>query len=80
MIPDVVAFEILPDHRIKLTLSNGKTGVFDVKPYLDRGTFTELKDYDYFRRARIEHGTITWPNQQDFSPETLEIRMQQGIA
>lgn len=77
MLPDVINFAILPDHRIYITLSNGKAGVFDVKPYLDKGIFTELKDYSYFRRARIEYGTITWPHEQDFSPETLEARMVQ---
>lgn len=76
MIPDVVHIEVLSDYRIKVTLSNGATGIFDVKPYLDRGVFDELRDYGYFRRARIEFGTITWPNEQDFSPETIETRME----
>jgi hypothetical protein len=76
MIPDVIDFEILADYMIKVTLSNGKSGIFDVKPYLNRGIFQELKDHDYFKRARIEFGTITWPNEQDFSPETIEIKMQ----
>ncbi len=78
MIPDVIDFEILPDYRIKVRLSNGNKGIFDVKPYLDKGIFKELKDYDYFRRARIEFGTITWPNEQDFSPETIEIKMEKA--
>ncbi len=76
MIPDITHFEILTNHRIKVTLSNGKKGIFDVKPYLDRGIFKELKDYEYFKRARIEFGTLTWPNEQDFSPETIEIKME----
>ncbi len=76
MIPDVIDFEILPGHKIKVKLSNGKKGVFDVKPYLDRGIFKELKDYAYFRRARLEFGAITWPNDQDFSPETIELKME----
>ncbi len=76
MIPDIIHFEIMTDHRIKVTLSNGKSGIFDVRPYLDRGIFKELKNYDYFRRARIEFGTLTWPNEQDFSPETIETKMQ----
>ena len=38
MIPDVTEFEILPDYKIKVTLSNGNKGIFDVKPYLDRGS------------------------------------------
>ena len=75
MYPDVTAFEILSDYKIKLTLSNGKTGVFCVKPYLEKGIFTELKDYNYFRNAKIEYGTICWSHGQDFSPETIEMRM-----
>lgn len=77
MIPDVVDFKILPDYRIKVTLSNGKTGIFNVTPYLDKGIFSELKDYAYFKRARIEFGTIVWPNEQDFSPETIEAKMEE---
>ena len=76
MIPDVTDFEILPEYKMRVTLSNGKTGIFDVTPYLDKGIFTELRDYDYFKRAKIEYGTIVWPNEQDFSPETIEIRMK----
>ncbi|MGI8641261.1 MAG: DUF2442 domain-containing protein [Pyrinomonadaceae bacterium] len=76
MIQDVVSFEILPEYQIKIVLSNGEKGIFDVKPYLDRGIFTELKDYNYFRNARIEYGTITWTHGQDFSPETIELKMK----
>jgi hypothetical protein len=78
MIPDVTHFEILPNYKIRVTLSNGKRGIFDVEPYLDRGIFKELRDYNYFRRARIEFGTLTWPNEQDFSPETIEIKMEKA--
>jgi hypothetical protein len=74
--PDVVEFEILADYKIKVTLSNGATGIFSVAPYLDKGIFTELKDYNYFRNARLEYGTICWAHGQDFSPETIEIKME----
>ena len=76
MNPDVVEFEILADYKIKVTLSNGETGIFSVVPYLDKGIFTELKDYNYFRNARLEYGTICWAHGQDFSPETIEIKME----
>ena len=77
MYPDVTEFEILANYKIKLTLSNGKKGIFSVAPYLEKGIFTELKDYNYFKRAKIEYGTICWSNGQDFSPETLEMRMKE---
>jgi hypothetical protein len=76
MTPDVIDFEILPDYRIYVSLSDGNKGIFDVKPYLDKGIFTELKDYGYFQRARIEFGTIVWPNGQDFCPDTIEMRIE----
>jgi hypothetical protein len=76
MIPDVTHFKILADHEIEVTLANGKRDIFDVKPYLNRGIFTELKNYDYFKRAGIEFGTLTWPNEQDFSPKLLKIKMR----
>lgn len=76
MIQDIISFEILPEYQIKVVFANGKKGIFDVKPYLDKGIFTELKDYGYFRNARIEYSTITWTHGQDFSPKTIELRMK----
>ncbi len=76
MTPDIIDFEILPDYNIKVTLSNGDIGIFNVTPYLEKGIFRELKDYTYFKRAKIEYGTIVWPNEQDFSPDTIKIRMK----
>ena len=76
MLQNVTEFEILPEYKIKVVLSNGKSGIFDVEPYLDKGIFTELKDYNYFRNAHIEYGTITWQNGQDFSPNTIEDLME----
>lgn len=78
MIPKIVDFEILADYKIRVTLSTGKTGIFDVTPYLDKGVFSELKDYNYFKRARLAFGTIVWPNEQDFAPETIEIKMKES--
>jgi hypothetical protein len=80
MIPDVIDLEILSDYKIKVTLSNGRKGIFDVRPYLEKGIFKELKDYSYFKKAKIKYGTITWPHEQDFSPETIEIKMQKMAA
>jgi hypothetical protein len=76
MIPDVTTIEILSDYRIKVILSNGARGIFDVTPYLEKGVFRELQDPVYFNRARIEYGTITWPHEQDFCPDTIEAKME----
>jgi hypothetical protein len=68
---DVTLVKPLPDYRIYVELKNGKKGVFDMKPYLDKGVFQELKNINYFNQVDIFLGAVTWPNEQDIAPETL---------
>ena len=70
----VTAVVPLPEAHLLLTFSNGDQRVFDVSPYLDKGIFTELKDPNYFARVRVVSGHIEWPQEQDFSPDTLYLR------
>ena len=61
----------LSDYRIYVEVEDGRKGVFDMKPYLDRGIFRELKDVNYFNQVDILFDAVTWPNEQDIAPETL---------
>ncbi len=54
-----------------LVFDNGEHRLFDVRPYLDKGIFTQLRDPLYFKQVRVAFGTVQWPNEQDFAPETL---------
>jgi hypothetical protein len=38
------------DYTLFVELSNGRSGIFDVKPYLEKGVFQQLKDKKYFNR------------------------------
>ncbi len=40
------------DHTLFVELSNGCSGSFDVKPYLEKGVFKELKDINYFKKVK----------------------------
>lgn len=73
---DVIRVEPLPDFRIAVELADGRRGVFDLKPYLDHGVFSELRDVVYFNRVGILYGAVTWPNEQDIAPETLLAELQ----
>jgi len=68
---DVKDVKPLPNFRIYVEVEDGRKGIFDVKPYLDRGVFRELLDVHYFNRVGISFGAVTWPNEQDIAPETL---------
>ena len=54
-----------------MELENGKKGIFDLRPYLDKGVFRELRNIHYSNQVDIFLGAVTWPNEQDIAPETL---------
>ena len=54
-----------------MLFTNDEVRVFDVKPYLEKGIFRELKDPKRFLTARVCMGTVQWQNGQDFCPDTL---------
>jgi hypothetical protein len=54
-----------------LTFENNEKKIFDMKPYLDKGIFSELKDEKKFRSVRVSFDSIEWCNQADLDPEFL---------
>lgn len=72
---DVKFVKPLSNFQIYVELQDGRKGVFDVKPYLNRGVFRELKNVDYFNQVGVLFGAVTWPHEQDLAPETLIAEM-----
>lgn len=72
---DVKTVKPLPNYRIYVEIEDGRKGIFDLKPYLDRGVFRQLKNVHYFNQVGILFGAVTWPNEQDIAPETLLAEM-----
>ncbi len=68
---DVKKVKPLPEHKLYVELENGKKGIFDVSPYINRGVLEELKNPNYFNQVYIQFGALTWPHEQDIDPETL---------
>lgn len=62
------------DFTLELWFDNGAHRVFDVRPYLDRGVFTRLKDPAKFKQAYVAFDTVCWPGNIDIAPETLYDR------
>ena len=67
----VTEVEPLEDYQLLLTFENGEKRIFDMKPYLDKGVFQELKDEKMFRTVRVSFDSIEWANQADIDPEVL---------
>lgn len=74
--PKVITVEPLDDYKLRVRLSNGRKGIFDVSKFIDKGVFQELKDPNYFCRVYIDYGTVVWPNEQDIDPELIEMELQ----
>jgi hypothetical protein len=72
----------LDDYRIEILTSGGVAGVFDVKPYMKGSAFRRLADPSYFRLVRPAHRGIMWPDEQDFSSDTIisDIKKSQQEA
>ncbi len=71
MNPRVINVKANDDFTLTLTFANGEVGQFDMKSYLDKGIFQELRDLNYFKQAYVTFGTVQWPHEQDFCPDTL---------
>ncbi len=71
MNPRVQAVKPNPDYTITLLFTNDQVRRFDVKPYLDKGFFQELKEMSLFNSVRPCLGSVQWKSGQDFCPDTL---------
>ena len=65
--------EVIPgiDYTLMLTFANGQKRKFDMKPYLEKGIFRELKDVSKFNTVHISFDSVEWDNEADFDPEVL---------
>lgn len=71
MNPRVMTVKANSDYTLTLTFTNGEVKGFDVKPYLERGIFQELKDLRAFNSVQPVLGSIQWSGGQDLCPDTL---------
>ena len=61
----VTQCEPMPGYKLKVTCSDGATGIFDMSRYVDRGMFKQLKDPQ-----------PSWPGDIDIAAERVRSDMQ----
>ncbi len=62
------------DFTLELWFDTGCHRMFDARPYLNRGVFTQLQDIAMFKQAFVALDTVCWPGDIDIAPETLYDR------
>ena len=76
MLEELIAVKVLGNYLLYIEFSDGRKGTFDTKPYLEKGIFCELRDPVYFAKAYLAYGTVMWPHEQDFAPETIAAELK----
>ncbi|WP_136524321.1 DUF2442 domain-containing protein [Geomonas ferrireducens] len=72
----VVSVKALTDKKVAVVFADGKSGVFDVAPYIKTEFFERLNDAAYFNQVRLFFSGIGWPEGQDFGPDTIAAELQ----
>ena len=67
------AINVIPkdDFLLFLEFDNGEKKEFDCKNIFDKKPFQVLKDKSFFKKAKVEFGTVVWSDEIDIAPETL---------
>jgi len=73
MTPIVKTVKPIDYFMLHIGFNNGEVRLFDVKPYLNRGIFSELKDLAMFNTVRPDGLSIEWANEASLSPDTVYL-------
>lgn len=65
--------EVIPndDYELLLTFNNGEKRKFDAHQLLGVKVFAPLKNVSFFKSVKVEFGTVVWPQDIDYCPDTL---------
>lgn len=63
------------DWKFSVVAQDGRTGLFDVRPYLQLEAFKELQDITEFMKIRNGGYFVEWDCGADLSVDTIEAKM-----
>ncbi len=65
---------------LRVVAEDGRTGVFDVRPYLESAAFRPLQDWAEFSRVRNGGYFVEWRCGADLSADTIEAHWKANRA
>ncbi len=73
----IISAQPLPQYRLKVTFSDGVSGVFRVEPERRGGVFLRLLEPGVFNGVTVnpDFGCVEWPSGVDLCPEAMHEAM-----
>ena len=72
-IPEWIVKEVeaRSDYTLLITFSRGEKKLYNARSLLQKKIYVDLKDPEFFLKARVECGTVVWNDAVDLDPEHL---------
>jgi len=65
--------QVHDNFTITIFLSNGKSFIFDIKPYLAGSGFKNLRQLSFFKQAKFRGEVVYWDSMHDFPLHCMDI-------
>ena len=76
---EIMKIEYKDKYIFHIEFDDGTNGDVDFFEYIEKGPiFQPLQNLNIFKQAKIDGGTITWPNGADIAPETLYEKIEKN--
>ena len=72
--PRVISAIPTDDYKLEIEFDNGEHRTFDATPLLSMKVFAPLRSKAFFKLVRVEYGSIAWPEDLDYCPDTLYMQ------
>ncbi len=70
----IIDVKPMNDFNLLITFKNNELRMLDMKPYLNKGIFSELSDVKIFNSVHVSFDSIEWSNQADLDPEFIYLK------